>query len=259
MVLNGRMIVNGGDVVLDPFCGGGTTLVEALAAGRIAAGSDISELAVYLARAKTTPLSKKQLDKVGSWVAETAVSTKELLGAHPESRDERLVNVPSHSRNLVAELRTRAARLPRGHCQTFATCLLLKVFQWAYDGKEARPNPAQIVARLQTAFAEMRAGMMQFTTAIAAAGLEHADVLRSRFLRVGAAHSLTPSALGLDRPPVSLVVTSPPYLGVHVLYNRWQLQGRRELKVPFFLTGCKDIGGPAAYTIVARASVNFRE
>jgi site-specific DNA-methyltransferase (adenine-specific) len=42
-----------GDVVLDPFCGKGTTLLEAAAAERIAVGGDISPDAVISARAKS--------------------------------------------------------------------------------------------------------------------------------------------------------------------------------------------------------------
>src|SRR6516165_11443170 len=46
-----------GDVVLDPFMGGATTLVEARAAGRHAIGSDINSLSVFLGRVKTTVLN----------------------------------------------------------------------------------------------------------------------------------------------------------------------------------------------------------
>jgi len=42
-------------VVLDPFCGSGTVLVEAMLAGRDAIGTDLNPLAVMLARAKTHP------------------------------------------------------------------------------------------------------------------------------------------------------------------------------------------------------------
>jgi SAM-dependent methyltransferase len=41
-----------GDWVLDPFCGSGTVLVEALLAGRASAGRDLNPLAVALARTK---------------------------------------------------------------------------------------------------------------------------------------------------------------------------------------------------------------
>jgi DNA methylase len=49
-----------GDVVLDPFMGGGTTLVEALATGRDAIGSDINSLAHFVTRVKTHLLILQQ-------------------------------------------------------------------------------------------------------------------------------------------------------------------------------------------------------
>jgi hypothetical protein len=45
-----------GDRVLDPFCGSGTVLVEAMSLGRSALGLDASPLAVLLAGVRTTPL-----------------------------------------------------------------------------------------------------------------------------------------------------------------------------------------------------------
>ena len=47
--------------------GGGTTLVEALAAGRYAIGTDISELAAFVSQVKTTSLSERDLRLVRSW------------------------------------------------------------------------------------------------------------------------------------------------------------------------------------------------
>jgi DNA methylase len=242
------------DVIFDPFCGGGTTLVEALASGRTAIGTDISELAIAIARAKTTLLSEAQLTTVGTWVEQTTRSTRALLCAHPESRDPKLVNVPPGARNLIATLRERVKLLPRGACQTFATCVVLKTVQWAYDGKEAVPTPTQIVARIRTSFDEMRSGMDDFVKAIRAAGIPPSDARARVILRVSDAESLsTWWTRGRFKQP-SLVVTSPPYLGVHVLYNRWQLQGRKELQAPFFIADCRDIGGASAYTLVSRAS-----
>jgi hypothetical protein len=46
---------------------------------------------------------------------------------------------------------------------------------------------------------------------------------------------------------VDLVVTSPPYPGVHVLYHRWQLGGRRETPAPYWLADCQDGRGAAYY------------
>jgi hypothetical protein len=50
-----------GDAVLDPFMGCGTTLVEAAIRRRPAYGTDISPLAVKIARAKTSPIDEDAL------------------------------------------------------------------------------------------------------------------------------------------------------------------------------------------------------
>ena len=41
-----------GDLVLDPFMGGGTTLVEARLSGRVCIGSDINQLSIFLGKIK---------------------------------------------------------------------------------------------------------------------------------------------------------------------------------------------------------------
>ncbi|WP_178133886.1 DNA methyltransferase [Vineibacter terrae] len=56
-----------GDWVLDNHVGGGTTLVEALAAGRNAIGVDISALAAFVATVKTTVYSDAELDHLEVW------------------------------------------------------------------------------------------------------------------------------------------------------------------------------------------------
>lgn len=58
--------------VLDPFCGSGTVLVEAMLAGRDAIGTDLNPLAVMLARAKTHPRKPAALEALGAAAKEVA-------------------------------------------------------------------------------------------------------------------------------------------------------------------------------------------
>lgn len=66
----------GEGLIVDPFCGSGTVLVEARAAGNPAVGSDLNPLAVLVARAKTWTAAKgrrQALQKVGGRIAQAVL------------------------------------------------------------------------------------------------------------------------------------------------------------------------------------------
>ena len=52
-----------GDTICDIFCGSGSALVESRLIGRNAYGIDLNPLAIFLAKAKTTPLNPQKLTK----------------------------------------------------------------------------------------------------------------------------------------------------------------------------------------------------
>lgn len=52
------------DLVLDFFCGSGTTLLESAILGRKSVGIDLNPLAVLIARVKTTPISEDEIGKL---------------------------------------------------------------------------------------------------------------------------------------------------------------------------------------------------
>lgn len=57
-----------GDTIIDPFCGSGTTNVEALLNKRNSYAIDVDPIALLLTRVKTTPLDEKQLRKARDWL-----------------------------------------------------------------------------------------------------------------------------------------------------------------------------------------------
>lgn len=59
--INNGLFSKRGDFVLDPFCGSGTTLVEAKLCGRNSFGVDINPLAKLLTKVKTNPLDSEKL------------------------------------------------------------------------------------------------------------------------------------------------------------------------------------------------------
>jgi len=60
------------DWVLDPFCGSGTSLVEARLNNRNSIGNELNPLAILLSKVKTTPLEKKELGRLAKKVLSEA-------------------------------------------------------------------------------------------------------------------------------------------------------------------------------------------
>ncbi len=61
-----RLIVensNNGDIIIDPFSGSGTTVLESIVNQRIGKGTDINEIATLIAKVKTTPINPILLSK----------------------------------------------------------------------------------------------------------------------------------------------------------------------------------------------------
>jgi DNA modification methylase len=62
-------------LILDPFCGSGTTLVEGAVAGHHVIGVDIDPLSVLIAKVKTTRVNELLLSKISQWVVEQTNNT----------------------------------------------------------------------------------------------------------------------------------------------------------------------------------------
>jgi DNA modification methylase len=52
---------NEGDIIIDPFMGSGTTVIEAIVNNRIGIGTDINDIAYLIAKVKTTPIQAMKL------------------------------------------------------------------------------------------------------------------------------------------------------------------------------------------------------
>ncbi len=234
-----------GDTVLDPFMGGGTTVVEALAHGRRAVGADINAIAHLLSEARTTPLSPADLSAVRAWA-----SAQAHRPALPLAQDKwgALPQAP-----YLAALAQAAAELRFPRRSRFAKAVLLKVGQWALDRRDCPPSEADLRSKLMGAVEHLIQAVSQLADHASSQG-----VSRKRF--TGYRLLLNRSAVGLQHHPrlaylrgaVDLVVSSPPYPTVHVLYHRWQLRSRRETAAPYWIIGSQDGHGASYYTMGSR-------
>jgi site-specific DNA-methyltransferase (cytosine-N4-specific) len=199
-----RLFTKPGDLVVDPYSGGGTTGLEAQLAGRAFVGADINPFACLVARVKTTPVTTADVDAA---LARTVAARArrpilddgdaECLG--PTIADE------------LARLAAGLDALPAGAARDLLMVALLHAIKIAgrrdFDGDSIVPGFRRRVAHIVDGLAALPAGSP-----------------RPRF-RAGPAHELA----DVEDAAARLVVTSPPYKDLDVEYGLIQLQ-RRHLR-----------------------------
>jgi hypothetical protein len=226
--------------------GGGTSVVEGVVAGRHMVGNDLNSLAVFITKVKTTPLHASEITAINQWAAKDIpgftyrVPADELTAFIDDSKTRNLSLVRSRFiKKAVAAALASIEKLPTATAQDFAKCAVLRAGQWALDGRSRHTPLGAFREKLAVVTTEM----------VEAIGL-FADVAKSNG---GSTTLLNIDAAQLHKEPlfrktyVDLVVTSPPYPGVHVLYHRWQVDGRRETPAPYWIAGCSDGQGASFY------------
>ena len=247
-----------GDLVLDPFMGGGTTVVEARTRGRRAFGSDTSSLAVFIARAKTTVLTDRELAEIARWIGQQAERSwspqEQRLSGEPR---------PAYLRNFGSPLTWRLRdflqralddleALASARSRRFARAVLLRTAQWAVDTRRRPRSLHDVRKRLIYDVEEMSLGLRAFRRARSHSDRAAGITRRRQVLQRRRAETLDKGSLLSQLGPPRLVLTSPPYPGVHVLYHRWQIAGGKETPAPFWIAGERDGVGASSYTLADR-------
>lgn len=245
-----------GDVVYDPFMGGGTTLVEASSLGRKAIGTDINSLAFFISNVKTTPLSNSDISTISRWVddAQDWLNLK-----NPPQRPAEWIEL-GYQKNISCKLTwpiRKCIELALANINTlkstrqknFVRCLILKTAQWALDCRKYIPSAKQFRYQLLLYFIEMSSAAIDYRNKLSEShsGFSNSLTQESVCLHRSAVGIENEPAVKSDFPP-RLILTSPPYPGVHVLYHRWQVNGRREAPAPYWITNSVDGCGGSYYT-----------
>ena len=239
-----------GDLVFDNHVGGGTTLVEAMALGRHAIGIDISPLAEFVASVKTTIFEESELDRLAAWATRVAKAvrmhkTSRHFPGYGELGYYKHLDHPARwrLRKAIEQAIASAMRLRSERLEAFGRCAVLRTGQWALDGRRKLPTIHEFRNMLTETATEMLAGARALRTAV------------NRYTCPPAVRVLNRSAVGLEEDPQlmdctpRLILTSPPYPGVHVLYHRWQVDGRKEAPLPFIIANKLDGAGSSYYTM----------
>jgi hypothetical protein len=195
-----------GDSVLDPFCGGGTVLVEAMAQGRRAHGRDLSSTALRVAGCRTATPTDEQLTTFRSAARKLTAAARVATELPPPALKTALESW--YARHAAVELWSlrkgidEADPAVRPMLEAVLSAIIVKVSWRKSDTssqreKHRRPpgttavlfhKKARELARLQVALRE-----------VVPAGTPPADVQRGDARRVEVTE------------PVDLVLTSPPY------------------------------------------------
>ena len=237
-----------GDLVLDPFCGSGTTLVEAVVRGRDALGIDINPLAVLLSRVKSTPVDPEDV----------RLATKQVLRDGQAILNNGLPK-PPYCVNIHHWYRPRAIKeLTALHCALerldangagdFLAASLSAINRNVSnaDPQHVFPGYSKRLRRL-----DLERGRQIDVFEIFAGGVKkrigYLEELLDKMNGVGRArvvlsHSDDPPAPG---KPVQLIVTNPPYIS--------SVRYLETLKLEMSWSGM--IGGPDAYREIDRLQI----
>jgi site-specific DNA-adenine methylase len=218
-----------GEVVLDPFCGSGTTLVEAKLLERNAIGIDVNPLASLISKVKTCPLGEVRLQQCLTLLKEikedlnflygqsTLIERKTML-LSPDIPDFRNKDYwfTSQVLNELGTIKAHVGRLQdkdvRDFCMVALSSIIVRVsnqqHETRYKRVDKRIRAFEVYERFRISLIHMMESMKEFDKAASNSTCRvFCEDLRSR--------------ISLKNEEVDLVVTSPPYLNAWD-YNLYQ-------------------------------------
>lgn len=239
-----------GDTVCDPFCGSGTSLVEALIAGRSAVGMDIDPVAVLVSSVKTHRYRAGHLRSSAERVLHSAgpfersadeyqrlqsqdISERQAQRERGRLWVPRIPHIEHWFRRYVivdlARIRNTIARaqVPRSHKEFLRLCFAAIVRASSnadpvpVSGLEVTAHMKKLdeAGRLVNPFALFRAATARNLDAVEEFA-EAVDRDSWSHVRWGDATSLR----SVIRRPVDVVITSPPYHNAVDYYRRHTLE-----------------------------------
>ena len=255
-----------GDLVFDPFVGGGTTLVEAHMLGRPSIGFDINPLAIFVSEAKTTLYSTQALREVEAW----RLKIPRVLNAHRKSHTEAFWIDEGYLRNfqstetwalrkLIAQALTSLNALSEKP-RRLARCAILRTAQWAVDLRDELPSAEEFRKALDESVLAMASAARQYRQIIRSLPFDavERDALRPVVATRSAERAHRARQFATRGTP-RLVLTSPPYPGVYVLYHRWKLHARKETPLPYWIANSLDGRGISHYILGPRLEPDLKQ
>jgi hypothetical protein len=201
----GEFGLRSGGLVLDPFCGGGTTLVASQKRGLSSTGYDVNPLMAFASKVKTRPYTQKDHDDVRRLVADMKTANfKPTLRAPPELDAERVF-----SDNVLEKLLMFKEFINKVESQTVRDFLKLgwlSILEQSSNmrrgGTGLRYEPRYGKDPKKLLFEKYAAMMEDLSVLVRERPRPQATVVEDSFLTSGGK---------LEDASASAVITSPPY------------------------------------------------
>jgi hypothetical protein len=247
------------DLVLDPFAGGGTTVIEAQLLGRRSIGSDLNALAAFVTRAKSETRSDEAIASVSGWAERVPnLINMERWALIPHSWEQAgyLRNLDGNDgwrvRKAIAQALSSLGQLGDESATRLARVAILRTAQSLLDMRSEAPTVGEFRRRLASNTAAMCEVSSEYSRSVRLAISDDSAEPAALVLNTGLP-GLSSDLRARETQPPKLVLTSPPYPGVYVLYHRWKFRGRRETPAPYWIADQLDGNGLAHYTMAARS------
>ena len=224
-------------------------MVEALAHKRHAIGFDVSPIAAFVSDAKTTVLTESEIEEISIWAE--FVLTKTIKRHRPVRTfydDEGyLNNLPSRTKASVEIILDEVDLLETEQQRRFAKCVVLRTAQWAIDCRTKTPRAKDFRDKFSQTLKVFITGIRDLSHAVSKYS---DDNFRPQCICINNSSELINQCDEFKSLPAKpkLVITSPPYVGVHMLYHQWQVNGRKRTRAPFWIIDSLDGQGSSFYT-----------
>lgn len=204
-----------GSLILDPFCGSGTSLVEAQRAGYDAVGVDLNPIACRISRLKTGP-TPRSLGLVASHCRDMAVAISgEIPHDIPNLSHWFQPQVSDAVSALKTAIQSEAPADCRDALELALSSILVRVSNQDSDTRYAAVNKEITRKQVLDLFLES-AGRIEAALRARPAVSSEVKIIESDIL------SVKPDVIGRR---VGLVVTSPPYPNAYEywLYHKYRM------------------------------------
>jgi site-specific DNA-methyltransferase (cytosine-N4-specific) len=232
-----------GELVYDPFCGCGTTLLEARVMGRPSIGTDNNAVACLVSKAKTAvysaddiELAKKFVETLGRKLA-TIKPRKDLI-----PKNENFLywfSVPVLDR--LSAIKSLVLRQPEPLRTLFLAVFSSIIVRVSYQDSDTRYAKIERVVRPKDVDAAFSAKLAAIVGRLPSVGV------RSKAVPVTVRQTDSREVRFIADSTVSLIVTSPPYLNAYD-YHKYHRQRLHWIDGDVALARDKEIGTHDEFT-----------